>query len=318
MTGAAGRADVAQSDPVPTLGGPTPGGAPARPGLELLLVLGVSLGMDGVNAVVTLAYQLTQAPLNQQTQTLNPTQSDVQVFDLIEQLLQIAWPLVPVLLALYLLGRGATHAIGLDLRRPGRDAGTGVLLALVIGIPGLALYLVAEHLGADVRIDASGLNATWYAIPVLILSAVRAALQEEVIVVGYLVRRLDDLRWKPWAVLVASAVLRGSYHLYQGFGGFVGNAVMGVVFVLVYRRWGRTTPLVVAHALLDVRRLRRRPRDRPAPAAVSVARPTRRKRGVPSGRGPEHRAAARRRDGGGAPHRVDGPGRGGPAEPRDA
>ena len=50
----------------------------------------------------------------------------------------------------------------------------------------------------------------------------------------------------------ASAVLRGSYHLYQGIGGFIGNMVMGVVFVCLYRRWGRVGPLVVAHSLLDI------------------------------------------------------------------
>jgi membrane protease YdiL (CAAX protease family) len=54
------------------------------------------------------------------------------------------------------------------------------------------------------------------------------------------------------AALVASSVLRGSYHLYQGVGGFVGNMVMGVLFVLLYRRWGRVGPLVAAHALLDI------------------------------------------------------------------
>ena len=35
-------------------------------------------------------------------------------------------------------------------------------------------------------------------------------------------------------------------------GGFIGNLVMGVVFVLLYRRWGRVGPLVVAHTLLDI------------------------------------------------------------------
>jgi membrane protease YdiL (CAAX protease family) len=54
------------------------------------------------------------------------------------------------------------------------------------------------------------------------------------------------------AALVASSVLRGSYHLYQGIGGFVGNMVMGAVFVLLYRRWGRVGPLVAAHALLGI------------------------------------------------------------------
>jgi uncharacterized protein len=59
---------------------------------------------------------------------------------------------------------------------------------------------------------------------------------------------------------VGSAVLRGSYHLYQGFGSFVGNAIMGLVFAyffttkrrLVFLSTGRVLPLVVAHTLLDV------------------------------------------------------------------
>ena len=38
----------------------------------------------------------------------------------------------------------------------------------------------------------------------------------------------------------------------KGFGGFVGNVVMGVVFALVWRRTRRVAPLVVAHALIDI------------------------------------------------------------------
>ena len=48
-----------------------------------------------------------------------------------------------------------------------------------------------------------------------------------------------------------SAVVRGSYHLYQGFGGFVGNVVMGLLFGWLYLRWRRTMPLVAAHTLID-------------------------------------------------------------------
>jgi membrane protease YdiL (CAAX protease family) len=92
----------------------------------------------------------------------------------------------------------------------------------------------------------------WWKIPVLILSAVQNAVLEEVIVVGYLLRRLGQLDWTPIAALAASAVLRGSYHLYQGIGGLLGNMAMGVVFVLLYRRWGRVGPLVAAHSLIDI------------------------------------------------------------------
>ena len=46
--------------------------------------------------------------------------------------------------------------------------------------------------------------------------------------------------------------LRGSYHLYQGFGAFIGNVVMGLVFGEWFRRRGRVMPLVIAHTLLDI------------------------------------------------------------------
>ena len=84
------------------------------------------------------------------------------------------------------------------------------------------------------------------------IAVVIANREDEVIVVGYLLRRLDRLGWSPGVAMAGSSVLRGSYHLYQGIGGFIGNMVMGVVFVYLYRRWGRVGPLVVAHALLDI------------------------------------------------------------------
>jgi len=75
---------------------------------------------------------------------------------------------------------------------------------------------------------------------------------EELVVVGYLLNRLRELGWPAWRALVASAILRGSYHLYQGFGGFVGNAVMGLIFGYFYQRTRRVLPLIVAHTILDV------------------------------------------------------------------
>ncbi len=95
------------------------------------------------------------------------------------------------------------------------------------------------------------LPAVWWRIPILILNAAQNGILEEVLIIGYLLRRLDQLGWTPWRAIVFSAVLRGSYHLYQGFGGFVGNATMGLIFGYLYRRWGRVAPLVVAHTLID-------------------------------------------------------------------
>jgi membrane protease YdiL (CAAX protease family) len=71
------------------------------------------------------------------------------------------------------------------------------------------------------------------------------------VVVGYLLSRLDRLGVRPAVAITISAVIRGSYHLYQGAGGFVGNAVMGAIFAVLYRRWGRVMPLIIAHTLID-------------------------------------------------------------------
>ena len=228
-----------------------------RVGVEVVLLLALTLGQSAVYSVLRIVERLTRAvPLSQQTSTLNAsTTPDRPWLDLAYQLANIGFALVPVLLALYLLNltdRPAAARIGFDLRRPRFDLGTGALLAACIGIPGLGLYLGARALGLNTEVQASALTDTWWTIPVLVLSAFQNAALEEVLMIGFLFTRFRQLGWQLWAVVGVSAVIRGSYHLYQGFGGFVGNLVMGVVFGLVYLRWKRVAPLVVAHTLLDV------------------------------------------------------------------
>ena len=92
----------------------------------------------------------------------------------------------------------------------------------------------------------------WWAVPVLVLAALQNAVLEEVVMVGYLFRRWAQAGWGVWQVILTSALIRGTYHLYQGFGGFVGNLVMGLVLGRVFQRTGRVWPLVVAHTLIDV------------------------------------------------------------------
>ncbi|MBM0237660.1 CPBP family intramembrane metalloprotease [Micromonospora sp. ATA32] len=225
-------------------------------GTETLLVLGLSLGQSAVYALVSIIAKLTaEGPLSQQTARLNTSASPRPWLDLTYQLLGIAFALLPVLLAVHLLARDPgdpARTLGADLRRPGSDLVRGAGLAALIGLPGLALFWAAAQLGVNATLVPAGLPHLWWAVPVLILAAVQNAVLEEVIVVGYLVTRLRQLWWRVGAIIAASALLRGSYHLYQGFGAFVGNAVMGVVFSLFFLRTRRVVPLIVAHTLLDV------------------------------------------------------------------
>ena len=228
---------------------------------EVWIVLGLSLGQSAVYSVVQLLDKLSQAPLAQGTSTLNRSQSSREYFDLTYQLLDIIFALVPVLLVLYFLtgprepgtpGGSAFRKLGFDFARPGKDLLQGVGLFLLIGIPSLGLYAAGRALGITTAIIPSALGTYWWTVPVLVLSAIRHGIVEEVIVVGYLLDRFGKLGWRLPAAIAASSILRGSYHLYQGFGPFIGNAIMGVIFALVYTRTRRVMPLVIAHALLDI------------------------------------------------------------------
>ncbi|MFJ7159372.1 CPBP family intramembrane glutamic endopeptidase [Streptomyces sp. NPDC101118] len=224
---------------------------------ETLLVLALSLGASALSALISFIGSVTRpGGLKDQAATLNASHAPGRPWlDLAWQLFGIASALVPVLLVAHLLtreGAPGLRVLGFDRSRPWWDLGRGTLVAAGIGSAGLAFYLVARASGANLTVVPEALPDVWWKFPVLILSAVQNAVVEEVIVLGYLLRRLGQLGWTPMGALLASSLLRGSYHLYQGIGGFIGNAVMGVVFVLLYRRWGRVGPLVAAHALLDV------------------------------------------------------------------
>ncbi|MFF4650650.1 CPBP family intramembrane glutamic endopeptidase [Streptomyces sp. NPDC001380] len=236
-----------------------PAHAPAVPrrllGQETVIVLALSLGASGLSALIHFVGSLTSpAALKQQTATLNGSLAPGRPWlDLAWQLFDVATALVPVALVAHLLLRegSSVRAIGFDLTRRRSDLARGAVVAAAIGGSGLALYLGARAAGANLTVVPSSLPDVWWRIPVLVASAWQNAVVEEVIVVGYLLRRLSQLEWSWPAALAASALLRGSYHLYQGVGGFAGNVVMGVVFCLLYRRWGRVGPLVAAHGLID-------------------------------------------------------------------
>jgi membrane protease YdiL (CAAX protease family) len=221
---------------------------------EIFAVFAISLGASGLNALLDLIGSLL-APraLGSQQALLVGSLAANHWLDLVLQLAGIAEALAPAVLVLYLMARSGEppSVMGLDASQPAADTMWGALLAALIGGTGLGLYLAAFHLSISLNVVPESLPAVWWRIPVLILSAAHDGILEEILVVGYLLRRLDQLGWTPWKAIACSAVLRGSYHLYQGFGAFIGNAAMGVVFGFLYRRWGRVTPLIIAHTLID-------------------------------------------------------------------
>ncbi|MBB4931470.1 membrane protease YdiL (CAAX protease family) [Lipingzhangella halophila] len=242
-------------------------GAPAAPrntplsrrliASEVACVLALSLGAAAVSATISFVGTAT-APggLAEQTASLVDPRAgaDRPWLDLTWQVYAVVFAMAPVALVLYLLHRDARSGatIGFDVRRPGFDITRGALLAAVIGAGGLVVYLVSWQLGLSTTVSPSSLNDHWWALPVLLLQAVKNGVLEEVIVVGYLMLRMGQMGWSPVRAALTSSLLRATYHLYQGVGMFVGNLVMGLVFCWFYQRYGRVMPLVVAHTVIDV------------------------------------------------------------------
>ncbi len=224
-------------------------------GTEVLVVLTVTLGLSAVRSALALLDAVMQpVPLNEQQVALNAPAAQVGLVDLAFQLTRVLQLVGWGALGAYLLLRAgfALRDVGLDRRRPGRDAQGSAGLAALIGVPGLGLYLLARAIGVSVTIAPSTLDDTWWRLPVLLASAAANSWAEEVVMVAYLITRLRQLGWSENRSLLAQALLRGGYHLYQGLGGFVGNIVMGLVFGRVWQRTNRLWMLVGAHALIDV------------------------------------------------------------------
>jgi membrane protease YdiL (CAAX protease family) len=224
-------------------------------GTEIIVVFAVSLGASALQSLVYLIGALTapKALKGQHAILVGSMAPGRPWLDLTLQLVGITVTVAPVALVAYLLARSgeSVRTIGVDLSQPRRDLVRGALLAAVVGGTGLLFYLAAFQAGINLNVVPDQLPEIWWRVPVLLLAALQNGVLEEVIVSGYLLHRLDRLGWRPWRAVTLAALLRGSYHLYQGFGGFIGNLAMGLLFGRLYQRWGRAMPLIVAHTLID-------------------------------------------------------------------
>lgn len=209
------------------------------------MVLALSLLASAVYGLIS----LFEAPITGVT-VVSVSQSP----SVARQLTGIIFGLAPVALVLHLARRGGEGlaTFGMGRERSARDLMRGVVLAAVLGAGGAALYLVAVNVGVNRFVVPAPPAGYWWTVPILVLSSLRAGLLEEVVAVGYLVTRLQQSAWRDATAVTASALLRAGYHLYQGWGGFFGNLVLGLAFGAFFVRTRRTWPLVIAHVLLDV------------------------------------------------------------------
>jgi membrane protease YdiL (CAAX protease family) len=220
--------------------------------IEIAVVLAVTFGLSAYTATVSLIEAVILG-LSGQKVTLNRRLSPIDLINLGLNLASVLQLLAWGALGLYLLWRSGfgPKSVGLGRFRWRPDLLGGLALAALIGLPGLGLYVVGRRLGIGVAVVPAELTDTWWRIPVLIAVAFANGWAEEIIVVAFLMTRLRQLGFSARTTVLLSSLLRGAYHLYQGFGAGLGNIVMGLVFGYAWRRTGRLWPLIIAHGLID-------------------------------------------------------------------
>ncbi len=122
----------------------------------------------------------------------------------------------------------------------------GAQLTELIGLgtpdPSFVLDLVTE-------------SPAMFALWIVAVAWFAAGFGEEVLYRGFLMDRLErlsGLRSRPWAVLVIQALLFGLPHAYQGWGGMVVTAMVGLLFGWIRNRMGGNLwAVIIAHALVD-------------------------------------------------------------------
>jgi membrane protease YdiL (CAAX protease family) len=82
--------------------------------------------------------------------------------------------------------------------------------------------------------------------------AVTAGLCEEFLYRGFTMAALTRGGLPTWIVVLASAVLFGLAHLYQGRGGLIGTLLLGVVFGGLRVATGSLIPPIAWHAMIDI------------------------------------------------------------------
>ncbi|MDT9598561.1 CPBP family intramembrane glutamic endopeptidase [Sphingosinicella rhizophila] len=133
---------------------------------------------------------------------------------------------------------------------------TGLLVALVLAIVARPIAVGLSRKMSEAFANALGkfalfLPTTPRALALAILVSLAAGLFEEVAYRGYLLPYFENFL-PLWGAVIASSVLFGLGHIYQGVAGTVSTTFIGLVMALAYLATGSLWVAIGLHALLDI------------------------------------------------------------------
>ena len=158
-----------------------------------------------------------------------------------------------VLAYVLLQQRRTLRDIGLQFKFS--DLGSGILLA----IGGMLASLLAQ--GAAYTAQPGGVTTSQSATAdpaslgqlglIAVFFVVLNPVFEELLVRGYFMSEVSFLTSRRWIPPVASTLLQGSYHLYQGIPSAIGVTACFLLWALYFKETRRLLPIILAHFLGD-------------------------------------------------------------------
>ena len=165
---------------------------------------------------------------------------------------------VTVLLLLVWRAQGLPLArLGLPWPPQQTDLIAFILVAVGLLVLPVQLWRLAElppdQLAAAVRqIDAIKITPnSWGELALFVLVSITAGVWEELVYRGFLIWYFAPSLGLIGAV-IASALLFGLGHAYQGAGGMISTATLGLTFALLYLASGSLWWLMAIHAAIDI------------------------------------------------------------------
>jgi len=106
----------------------------------------------------------------------------------------------------------------------------------------------AGHIGFADMLPVTGKEKKWW-----LAVSLTAGVTEEIIYRGFLAYAFSHLfpAWSVWWILLASSVMFGLAHTYQGVAGVVRTGAVGAVFAMLYAATGSILLLMAFHFLID-------------------------------------------------------------------
>ena len=218
---------------------------------ELLIVLAIFPLPATISALVSMTNHIVQggAQASHASDLIPDSVSLSVLFGLLIELSSVA----AAALVWYLLVRSGegTSSIGLDKRHPRQDAAYVLPVFLLVFV---ASFLVGGLLETALHLKSFPVDDPVHGLaylPVLLVSGLVAGIVEETVVLGYLVRRLEQLGFGTFPIVVIGVAVRASYHVYYG-PGVIPIILWATASIIFYRKIRRLAPFIIVHSLWDM------------------------------------------------------------------